>query len=371
MSAASTLATARAAAIAVLLGLVTAPAVSAQAAAPDAGTALYLSACATCHGVDGRGAPRERTGLDLSLPDFSDCAFATVEPDQDWLAIAHDGGPARAFDRRMPAFGHALTNADLQAIIGHLRGFCRDGSWPRGELNLPRPLVTEKAFPENEAVLTTAVAAGGPGAVTNTFTYEQRLGVRSQFEVSVPLAASHGDGGAWQRGLGDLAVAMKTVLIHSLARGHILSAGSEVVFPTATRELGDGVMTFEPFLAFGQILPRDGFLHLHAGVELPSDTQRVSREAFWRAAIGKTFTPTSFGRAWSPMLEVLGARDLVTGASVEWDLVPQVEVTLSRRQHITMNGGVRIPVAARTGRHPQVLAYFLWDWFDGGLLGGW
>jgi hypothetical protein len=44
-----------------------------------------------------------------------------------------------------------------------VRTFCASDAWPRGELNLPRALVTEKAFPEDEAVLTTSVATSGPG----------------------------------------------------------------------------------------------------------------------------------------------------------------------------------------------------------------
>jgi hypothetical protein len=33
--------------------------------------------------------------------------------------------------------------------------------------------------------------------------------------------------------------------------------------------------------------------------------------------------------------------------------------------------GVRIPVNDRTGRATQVLGYFLWEWFGGGLSAGW
>ncbi len=64
----------------------------------------------------------------------------------------------------MPAFGDALAGAEIELVIGHLRTFCTDDAWPRGELNLPRPLVTEKAFPENEAVASTSIsrAAGAP-----------------------------------------------------------------------------------------------------------------------------------------------------------------------------------------------------------------
>jgi hypothetical protein len=36
-----------------------------------------------------------------------------------------------------------------------------------------------------------------------------------------------------------------------------------------------------------------------------------------------------------------------------------------------LNAGVRIPATHRSGRRTQLIAYFLWDWFDGGLLDGW
>jgi hypothetical protein len=306
------------------------------------------------------------------MPDFTDCAFATVEPDLDWMAVAHDGGPARAFDRRMPAFGEALTDAELQDALDHIRQFCRNPAWPRGELNLPRPLVTEKAFPENEAVLTTTIAATHGGHVGNEFLYEQRLGSRSQFEINVPLLLTDGTRG-WQRGLGDVAVAMKHALHHNLRRGHIVSVAGELVLPTGKESmgLGGGTTVVEAFVAFGQILPADGFLQAQAGLELPFDSERSAREAFWRAAVGKSFTEGRFGRSWSPMAELLAAQELESDASTNWDLVPQVQVTLARRQHIMINIGVRVPLNARDERSTQVIAYFLWDWFDGGLLEGW
>jgi hypothetical protein len=65
------------------------------------------------------------------------------------------------------------------------------------------------------------------------------------------------------------------------------------------------------------------------------------------------------------------AREMESGARAEWDLVPQLQVSLSRRQHILASAGVRIPVTDRPDRPWQVQAYILWDWFDGGLLDGW
>jgi hypothetical protein len=48
-----------------------------------------------------------------------------------------------------------------------------------------------------------------------------------------------------------------------------------------------------------------------------------------------------------------------------------MQVTLSTRQHVMASAGVRLPVNAREQRHPQLLFYLLWDWFDGPLFGGW
>ena len=340
---------------------------------PAAGRALYETACAACHGSDGRGKAQSTVGFDTPIPDFTDCSFATPEPDADWMAVMHDGGPARAFDRRMPAFGEAVAEAELQQILDYTRTFCTNSAWPRGELNLPRALVTEKAFPENEAVLTTTVSTSGTGHVGNELLYEQRLGARSQFEIVVPLLLQEGEGSGWQRGLGDVAVAVKHALFHSLDRGNIFSVVGEVVLPTGKESvgLGSGVTVFEPFVAFGQILPADGFLQLQAGLELPVDRARAGREAFWRAALGKTYTEGRFGRTWSPIVELLAARDLEDGGTTRWDVVPQMQVTLNRRQHIMINAGVRFPVNERHGRSTQVITYLLWDWFDGGLLEGW
>jgi mono/diheme cytochrome c family protein len=337
------------------------------------GQQIYREACAACHGPDGRGQPRSTVGFETAIPDFTDCSFATPETAADWVIVAHHGGPVRAFDRRMPAFGDALSDEQLERTIDYVRSLCTERSWPRGELNLPRALVTEKAFPENETVLTTVIAGGDDAAFDNVLLYEQRLGARSQFEVAVPVALQKDGSGDWQHGLGDVAVAFKHALFHSLDSGTIVSGAAEVVLPTGKEnlELGKGVTIFEPFIAVGQILPSDGFLHVQAGVELPTNRNIASNEAFWRVAAGKTFMEGRFGRSWSPMFELLGARVFGDSGSTHWDVVPQIQVTLSKRQHIMVNVGIRLPVTDRGERGTQVLTYFLWDWFDGGLFDGW
>jgi mono/diheme cytochrome c family protein len=340
---------------------------------PAARTAadLYSAACATCHGPDGKGSPRAVVGFDVPLPDFSDCAFATGEPDPDWFAVVHEGGPVRALDRHMPAFGGALSPEEIRLAISHVRTFCRDASWPQGDLNLPRAFFTEKAFPENEAVWTMGVNGGRQRSLEGELIYERRLGARNQIELVAPVSASRGETGTWSRGVGDVAVAFKRALLASTARGQIAAAALEVILPTgnAERGLGKGHTVFEPFAMWGQTLPRNSFFQLHGGVELPT-VSTADREVYLRSAIGTTIAADrGFGRAWSPQVELLWARPQ-RGAS-EWDVVPQFQVTLSKLQHVMLAAGVRVPITQRAERRPQGLVYFLWDWFDGGLFEMW
>jgi mono/diheme cytochrome c family protein len=344
-----------------------APQQTGPAPAARDGVALYAEACAACHGADGRGASREVVGFDTPLPDFTDCSFSTPETTVDWFAIVHQGGPVRAFDRRMPAFSPALTDADIELTVAHAQSFCSAVDWPRGELNLPRALVTEKAYPENEALLTWRFDRE---RVSQQVLYERRVGPRSQFEIAIPVDARASVNG-WRYGLGDTAVAVKHVLAHSLDAGGILSVAAEVILPTGkeTEGLGKGFTVVEPFVAVGQLLPHDGFVQAQAGVEFPTRSS-ANNEAFWRVAIGRTYVERRFGRSWSPAIELIGAREFEFGAPTLWDVVPQVQVSLSRRQHILLSAGVQLPVNARR-RSTQVLGYVLWDWFDGGLFDGW
>jgi len=354
-------------------------------AAPPAtaqdGAALYEAGCASCHGADGTGASPDRIAFEDPLPDFRECSFASREPDADWIAVAHAGGPVRGFSETMPAFGEAFDGAQLQAIMDHIRTFCDDPAWPAGELNLPRPLVTEKAYPEDEAVWTTTVRTESPAAVVHETVYEKRFGPRSQIEVKLPFGFAEaptgelGPGGEpqtdWGAGLGDVTVGIKHAVAHD--DRSIFSLGTEVVLPTgdADRGLGADAVRVEPFAAFGHVLPADAFLHLQGGVELSTDTGAAEHEAFWRGVIGKTFTSGEFGRAWSPMVEILGSMELEGDADPSWDLVPQMQVTLNTRQHVMLNFGVRVPVTNTDARATELMIYLLWDWFDGGLFDGW
>lgn len=66
----------------------------------------------------------------------------------------------------MPAFRGALSPEQLQRVMDYIRTMCTDAAWPRGELNLPCPLVTGKAYPEDEWVVAASLPIDGSGRVT-------------------------------------------------------------------------------------------------------------------------------------------------------------------------------------------------------------
>ena len=342
-------------------------------AAPTDGARLYEQACAACHGSDGRGRTVEDRGFELELPDFTDCEFTSREPDPDWHAVIHEGGPVRAFDRMMPAFGDTLTNEDIYAILRHVRTFCTNKNWPRGEFNVPKPLFTEKAFPEDETLFNLRMDTDDSKALIIETVYEKRFGPRGMTEFKVPLGRreSPRDGGA-KFGFGDLALGYKYALYHSLERGNAFSIGGEVVLPTGEEEdgFGAGSTKLEPYAAFVQLLPGDAFIQAQALGEF-AVSGPAEDEVAVRVVIGRTLTEGEFGRAWSPMVELLASRELDTGSDVTLDVVPQLQVSLNTRQHILLNVGVRIPVTNKLDRKSQIVIYLLWDWFDGGFLDGW
>jgi len=338
------------------------------------GAAIYRAGCAGCHGPDGKGAPDTTVGFDKpdTFPDFTDCASTTPELDVDWKATIRYGGRGRGFSRIMPAFVELLTDVQIDAVIAHLRTLCSDRSWPRGELNLPRPLTTEKAFPEDETVVTTTVGARRAPDVSHQIAYEHRLGARHQLEVSIPVASLHDETGKPARGVGDVGIGMKRVLVASAQS--IVSAQVEIVVPTGNHDkgLGSGTTAFEAFAAYGQILPAHLFLQAQVGTAQPTSRRTAPRAIFGRAALGGSIRQEAgVGRMWSPMLELITDRDLEDGARTSVDVMPQFQVTLNRRQHIRAGLGLQVPVANTGQRSKQVVFYLLWDWFDGGLLQGW
>jgi mono/diheme cytochrome c family protein len=343
-----------------------------RATSNDSGAQIFRSTCAACHG-EGAGAPQTTVGFSVPLPDFTDCSATSAESAVDWMAVIRDGGPVRGFSRIMPAFRDLLTPDQIRNVAAYIRSLCSDNAWPHGEFNVPLADVTEKAFPEDEFVLTGTVETNGPGSVSNHLIYEKRFGVRSQLEVDAPFGFTNRPGASWAGGLGDVSVAAKHVFLASPASGTIVSALAGIVLPTGDQSLGlgSGTTSYEGYLLGAQLLPAQSFFQFQGGIEIPTALALAPRTVSFSGALGKTIPFSSITRIWTPIVEVAGTRDLVSGSPVDWSVVPQFQLSLSALQHVRGNIGVNIPLSQRDTRHAQIMAYLLWDTADGPLFKGW
>ena len=293
----------------------------------EEGEKIYKGGCIACHGADGKGAPETYTVFKRAdtWPDFTACDQTTPEPNGNWKAAIVHGGPSRGLSQIMPAFGDLLTDAQINDVIAYMRGFCKNTHhFPLGELNLPRALVTEKAFPENELVVSTAVGTKGkPAWTTDVIDERTVIDARTQLETDVPVnyavldaSTGGGPGGGWTEGVGDITLGLKRTLFSSLRTGSILSVQGGILLPTgdSRRGFGAGTTQFEPFAAFDQLFRTNTFLQTELGADLPVDTSVAPRSMFYRAAVGQALAPDHMlGRLFSPMVEFLGVSGLQTG----------------------------------------------------------
>ncbi len=337
------------------------------------GQQLYQAACAACHGSDGRGQPVAVRGFDIDPPDFTDCSLTTPEADLDWLSVVHQGGPARAFDRMMPAFGDELTEAEIVRVIDHVRTFCAERGWPRGDLNLPRPFVTEKAFPENEAVLTTTIVPSTSGRSAISFStsiasagaVNTKCSCRSTCRVGTPARGRS----AW-----GISAPRTNTCCSTACRADrsCRRAASSRCRPAASRKgsaTGSRCSRRSAPSArccrttdFSMRTPASKCRPTQNGPRRKRSGGSRSARASWRTAGGAR------GRRWSRCSARASSK---TAATAEWDVLPQLQVSLSTRQHVLLNIGVRTPLSQRSERRTSVLVYLLWDWFDGGFFSGW
>jgi mono/diheme cytochrome c family protein len=351
---------------------------------PDAkaGEVVYKTGCIACHGAEGKGAAESMTVFKRpdTFPDFTDCAGTTPEPNGNWKAAIVHGGPSRGLSQIMPAFGDLLTDEQINDVMAYMRGLCKNVHHdPLGELNLPRALVTEKAFPENEIVVSTAASASGAPAWTTDVIDERTIfDARTQLETDIPVNYAD-QNHKWTEGLGDITLGVKREIFsnlntRSILTGNILSLQGGFLLPTgdSKRGFGAGTTQFEPFAAFDQLYRENTFLQFEAGADLPFDTSVAPRSMFWRSTVGQAMgQDRMLGRLYSPMVEVLATRDFKPGASTDWDVLPEMQITISRRQHVRLGFGVREPFTNTNNRTSQVLFYLLWDRADGKLWEGW
>lgn len=316
---------------------------------------IYASWCVKCHGEDGSGRLAVAT-VKTTPRDFTNCKLATAEADSDWELITAKGGPPAGMSSEMPAFGDVLQPEQVAGMVAHLRSFCTENGWPLGNVNFPRPMFTEKAFPENEFVVAPVVShqSGEPASFGFKSVYEQRIGRRAHAEIGVPLESAVVD--ERSTGVGDLSLATKYVLHTNRASTSIVSAGLEVTFPTGSQSqgLGGGTTVFEPFVAagfgFGLSMVQGNIKY-----EFPTANPWDDREFVYNMYLGRTLDTRP--SAWTFGVEINGVqKDLA--------FTPQARKALTRTGALAAAGGVQLPLNNRSNQPVRYVGYVLWEYLD-------
>jgi cytochrome c553 len=334
--------------------------------AADNGRELYDAACASCHGRDGRGAA-EGTAITVPLPDFTDCSFVTRETTGNWVALVAEGGQVLGLSTQMPGFGDSLSDDQIRQVIGYARAFCRDPSWPHADLNFRRPLLTGKAFPEDEVVLNLNFdKSRSSRSLVSEWILEKRLGARGQAEVSLPFIYNDLKGGSTTGGVGDLTVAYKHVLFADQPSGMLAAFSLDLVLPTGSRDrgLGDGTVEFGPSLRAGKTL---GPFALQGEIKavLPVDVDRAPRRLLYRAALQLPLSPLR--RGWVPSLEFEADTKVEGRLQDVYSFAPVLYKGLSKSGHVAFAVGAKIPMAGDRDFDFRIGAFVLWEYLEGGL----
>lgn len=342
---------------------------SALATQPSSTPEMWSAWCARCHAEDGSGRIAEPT-ISVEPMDFTDCKVASAEPDADWARAIAKGGPGVGLSPEMPAFEDSLRPEQITGLVSHMRSLCNESGWPSGNTNFPRPILTEKAFPENEFVILPAVShwneAPAPSITEASLVavYERRVGKRSMIEIEVPLVGTNALT-TWTSGIGDVAAAFKHAIFARGDAPRIVSLGLEAVVPSGDRfkAHGSGTTIFEPFISAGAML-RDWYLQAQAKVELPANRLRADRAFAYNAYIGRDTSAAP--KAWTIGVELNGEVAFpylgVTNNLVA--LTPQVRKGLTGTGALAASAGVMLPINKRDAQGVRWVGYLLWEYLE-------
>ncbi len=348
-----------------MLALLLASALTAQSTTPQ----MWSEWCARCHAEDGSGKVSEPT-ISVVPMDFTDCAVASGEPDADWARAVAKGGAGVGLSPEMPAFEDSVRPGQIAALVSHMRGFCKERGWPSGNTNFPRPILTAKAFPENELVILPAVShwnespAPSLTAASLIAVYERRVGRRSMVEIAVPLVSTNVLT-TWTSGIGDVALALTHAIFERAAAPRIVSVGVEASLPSGDRfkAHGSGTVVFEPFVAAGA-MARGWYVQSQLKVELPVNSARADRTFAYNAYVGRDSGMAP--NAWTIGLEVNGATAFPRLGVVNHlvALTPQVRKGLTGTGALAASAGVMLPVNKRDAQGVRWVGYLLWEYLE-------
>jgi hypothetical protein len=162
----------------------------------------------------------------------------------------------------------------------------------------------------------------------------------------------------------------KYVLKHDHRDGFIATLGGNLGVPLNS----DAEWELLPYLAFGKILGDSWTLQSSARLKLSMEDSDHSSAEF--AGIVH-WVHTQWPRSVFPALEVVAEVPFERGMgpyrkdAVQFSVLPQARIGLSKRGHVALNAGVEIPVNDTFRYDWRAYVYLIWDFADGGFFQGW
>ncbi len=94
------------------------------AAASDTGADLYRAYCSQCHGVDGTGNGINASHMAVQPRNHTDRGEMSARTDEELVKVIRLGGKSINKSVLMPAWGHNLSDAQINLLVDHLRTLC-------------------------------------------------------------------------------------------------------------------------------------------------------------------------------------------------------------------------------------------------------
>jgi len=346
------------------LSLALAAPAPAQSADLEAGRKIFEEVCAACHGTAGRPDPANPVvqALDPQPADLSDPLFNSREPAEDWNIVVTHGGPALGLSAAMPGQQGALSEEGIRNVVAYAKTLAPGSDkYPPGEMNFFLPVRTKKAFPEDEIVYKARITErDGDNVWRNVIEIEKRFGKRSMGVLEI----IHEDDGTDSE-ITKIEAGAKTVLHWNLEKRSILSGALIVAFPTDSDDSEEII----PYVAYGMKFSDKATLQSSARVIVPVDD---TDEGAVELAGVVHYVWAERPRAVFPALEFTATVpfDAEDEDSVQWTIVPQVRIGLTKGGHVALNLGVEFPLSDQ----PYNTRYhlnLLWDFADGSFFKGW
>jgi hypothetical protein len=262
----------------------------------------------------------------------------------------------------MPGQQRALSEEDIRNVVAYTKTLAPGSDrYPSGEMNFFLPVRTRKAFPEDEIVWKSRLTErDGDNVWRNALEIEKRFGTRSMGVLEVV----HEDDGTDSE-VTMIEVGAKTALHWDLAQRSILSGALIVAFPTD----GDESDEIIPYLAYGRQWSDRATFQSSLRAIVPVDD---ADEGEMELAGIVHYLWNDMPRAAFPALEVTATVpfDANDDDSVQWTVVPQFRLGLTRGGHVALNVGIEFPLSDQ----PYNTRYhlnLLWDFADGSFFKGW